>query len=154
MRQYTPWVAGIVAAVLVIFMIARIRGGSGAGVTEREASRLLVCESCGTVSLLEPEFVRERYEAGEVRATGGEPRFKCPSCDELAARVEIMDFTTSVVRCEECGKDLIENEADAAKAVEAGDVQIGKDKQLQFRCSDCGEFHGRMVSREAPMDQE
>jgi hypothetical protein len=157
MKRYLPILAGIAFVLLIVLVFARLRGGGDDdGGTERAASRYLVCEACGVISILETDsdFVRQRYEAGEVRAAGADPRFKCPSCEEIAVRIEILDFQTGVVRCEQCGKDLIASEHAAAVAVEAGDVKLGKDKRLQYRCADCGDFHGRMVSRDAPMDPE
>jgi predicted RNA-binding Zn-ribbon protein involved in translation (DUF1610 family) len=147
--------AVVAFVVLVVLVIARMRGGESDDLLgPREHVPLLVCEGCGLVTALPEDFVRQRYEAGEVRPTGTTPRFKCPSCEELAVRVEILDFLTTVVRCEQCGEDLIGNEHAALVAVDAGDVQVGENKQLLFRCSDCGDFHGRIVSRETPMEQE
>jgi len=148
-------IVGIVCTLAVIFGVVRLVAWSGKQEAEQDSSRLFVCEACKSVSALDPDVIRLSYEQGAVRVTPeGGARFKCPSCGEVAARGENLDFGDGVVRCRECDAVILETKADAYKAVRNGDVKVDDQGQLAFRCSRCDKFSGRMTSPVNPDDEE
>lgn len=147
--------AGIVIVVAVaLIAVFRLFGSDGSGPADREISRLFVCEDCGALHPVDPEIISQQYEAGTVKNGRGGPRFVCSSCDKPAARVEVMDFDSDVVRCTECDRNLIEDVSAAMKAAAKGNAKVDDKGRLTFKCDKTDAFTGVMVSRHAPVDIE
>lgn len=141
----------ILCVSLVAFAIGKmVKNEAGRSGADRDLLSFLVCEGCGTITAAGPDFVAENYAAGTVRMVGVETRFACPSCGAKDGRLETLEFTATHIRCSKCGAVLCENGRQAMKLFEHGGMRMGEDKQLEFKCNDCGEFAGRMVSHNDP----
>lgn len=141
-------VAIVLIVVAVIAVIVRLMGGG----TDRtgldtELASILVCEGCGTLSEVGPDFIAENYTAGTVRMVGVETRFACPSCSKKDGRLDSMEFVSTHVKCTECGEVICKDAKQAMKLYQNGGMQMGEDKQIDYMCKKCGEFHGEMMPR-------
>ena len=143
-----------ILGVVVIISLFRLIGSGDSGTTDREVSRLFVCELCGALHPVSPELIREQYDAGTVKNGNGGPRFVCKGCEKPGARVEVLDFDTDVVRCESCGETLIEDVSDAMSAADRGNATTDDKGRLTFKCDECDSFTGVMAPRHAPVDIE
>ena len=154
MNRHLKTTGLVILGVLVLFSIFRLLGSGEPGPTDREISRLFVCEMCGALHPVTPVLIREQYEAGTVQNGRGSPRFVCMSCEKPGARVEVLDFDSGVVRCTKCGETVIEDVSDAMKAANRGDAKIDDRGRLAFKCDRCVTFTGLMTPRDAPVDVE
>lgn len=146
--------ATLICVAAVAFGVARLVSWSRKPSVEHDASRLLVCEACGSVTVLDPEMIRDAHENGNVRNTEQGARFACLSCGEFAARAENLDFDEGAIRCQRCGNTLIDNQSEAFKAIRRGDMKLDDKSQLTFRCDRCNEFSGRMTARADSADEQ
>lgn len=154
MNQTAKIAGAVLLGALAVVAIVRIAGPGGEGTAVTDASRILACRLCGALNLVEPEMIRAQYDNNQVRPSPQGAVFTCPSCGKQGALVEVLNFDQGVVRCGQCGKPLLESDAEAKAAVRDGQAKLNEQGELVFYCQTCDGFFGRMVPRSEDAAEE